>query len=328
MSVNVAAERNEDYLGYKIEATIFTSADSCAVRVRPPKGKSVVFVERIDPVLRYDSRFVVPAADSDFQTWFLSRSIGRARAAIALDELTSLDGAEFLYEGEPSGTLPERELEVLILRALRRIKRLDPSRMGHVPMDALGICILRNLDYDAFDYSDQRLRDRGWADGYGMGWNRHNHNETITELGLQMLDEIERAPDARNDPPRNPTYDSFVSFSFANSDRAGDLAARIERSNMRPFLAIHSIQGGDDFAESIRSGLTDSAEIALLVSKASLASEWVITEWGAAWVLRKRITPILLDVSIGDLPDRLRRLQCIQWDESDTYVTQLKSRQG
>jgi hypothetical protein len=296
------------------------------VRVRPPKGKAVTFIERIDPVIRHDSRFVVPKEDLDFNAWFLSRSIGRARAAIVLDQLASLDGREFLYEGEALGEFAESDIELLILRALRRIKRLDPSRIGHVALDALGICTLRDISYDAFDYSDTRLRDRGWVKAFAMGWDRHNHNETITETGLQVLDEMERSPDARADPQLDSTYDSFVSFSFVNSDRAGDLASRIELSGLKPFLAVHAIQGGDDFAESIRSGLSTSAEIALLVSTASLASEWVTTEWGAAWILGKRITPILVDVSIEEIPDRLRRLQCIPWDDSDTYVAQLKAR--
>jgi len=46
-------------------------------------------------------------------------------------------------------------------------------------------------------------------------------------------------------------------------------------------------------------------------SPSSLKSGWATTEWGAAWVLEKKIIPILHQCSVDELPERLKRLHCI-----------------
>lgn len=329
-AVNVIAEREDDYLRHHIEATLFAPGDLCVVRVQPPAAAPAVsFSERFDAVMRYDSRFEGPKDEPAFIAWALARGVGRARGALATDKLQNLHAVEFVYTDAPkdSSSISETDMEVLILRALRRLKRLDPARQGHIPLDAKGICLIEGISYDDLTYSEKRLTDRGLVAAFAMGWDEHNHFETITESGLLALDEVERSPaPATAGLQADARYDSFVSFSFTDSGHARDLAALIEGSGMVPFLAVHAIQGGDDFAESIREGLSTSAEVVLLVSRASLGSEWVTTEWGAAWVLGRRITPILLDVSVEELPDRLRRLQCIQWDDRNVYVEQLTAR--
>ncbi|MCH7946026.1 MAG: TIR domain-containing protein, partial [Armatimonadetes bacterium] len=176
---------------------------------------------------------------------------------------------------EPS-TRTEEDLELIILRALRVAKRLDPSHIGHVPLDAMGICIILSLDYDAFSYSNQRLVDRELVEPTTMGWDKHNYNEKITEEGLQALDELERAPPNATQVDEELEYDVFLSFSFANDAEATAIKERLESAGLRAFMASHEVEGGDDFAEEIREGLQSSRELCLLVSKESLESEWVI----------------------------------------------------
>ena len=77
------------------------------------------------------------------------------------------------------------------------------------------------------------------------------------------------------------------------------------------FLDKKSLEPGENFAEHIRAALYSCRELWLLVSPSSLNSEWVITEWGAAWVLKKTIVPILHRCKPQDLPARLSQLQCI-----------------
>jgi TIR domain-containing protein len=108
-------------------------------------------------------------------------------------------------------------------------------------------------------------------------------------------------------------FDVFVSYSSVDQEQATLLSNAIDAAGRKAFLSAKDLKPGDDFAEEIRSRLINSRELWLLVSPNSLKSEWVLTEWGAAWVLGKRIIPILHRCKPDDLPDRIRKLHCIDF---------------
>lgn len=105
--------------------------------------------------------------------------------------------------------------------------------------------------------------------------------------------------------------DVFFSYASADQGEADRVYAEIVAAGGTVFLAKKNLAAGEDFAERIREALRAAREVWLLLSPASLKSEWVFTEWGAAWVLEKTIVPILHRCSPNDLPARLARLQCI-----------------
>jgi len=108
-------------------------------------------------------------------------------------------------------------------------------------------------------------------------------------------------------------YDVFVSYASADKDEAGQIREGIEKAGGSPFMAQKDVTPGSDFAEEIRTALQTSRELWLLVSPSSLKSDWVLSEWGAAWALQKTIVPILLRCDHEQLPDRIGRLQCIDF---------------
>ncbi len=106
--------------------------------------------------------------------------------------------------------------------------------------------------------------------------------------------------------------DFFLSFSSADLDPARKLKKIIEGSGRSCFLAEkNQLPVGKDFSEEIRKELLNSKRVLVLISPKSLESEWVITEWGAAWVLGKPIIPVLYRTEPENLPDRLKRLQAV-----------------
>ena len=121
-------------------------------------------------------------------------------------------------------------------------------------------------------------------------------------------------------------YDLFISYSSVDEREANEIFDLVKARGLKAFLAVKGIQSGDDFAEEIRKGLINSTEICILVTPKSLGSEWVATEWGAAWVLKKRITPILLRCDVNQLPQRLQNLQCIDFHHLEQYIDQVLSR--
>ncbi|MFC1608470.1 TIR domain-containing protein [Candidatus Latescibacterota bacterium] len=69
-----------------------------------------------------------------------------------------------------------------------------------------------------------------------------------------------------------------------------------------------------------------SEEMVVLVTPRSISSEWVLTEWDAAWALGKIITPILLELSFDKLPDRLRNYQGLNFHDLGQFLDALVSR--
>jgi hypothetical protein len=133
-------------------------------------------------------------------------------------------------------------------------------------------------------------------------------------------------------PTSSPGHDVeinvFLSYSKADSQYAKRLHSRLIDRGFSAYLAEKALRGGDSFSNEIRAALRRSQELWILVTPASLQSEWVMTEWGAAWALGKRIVPILLRCNEGDLPDRLRSLHCVDYAEINSLLTDLTQRLG
>jgi hypothetical protein len=123
-------------------------------------------------------------------------------------------------------------------------------------------------------------------------------------------------------------YDVFLSFSSRNRDQAREIKACADRMGVRVFMDERETEGGDVWDETIRAALNSSRELALLATRDGFKSEWVTTEWGAAWVMQRRITPLLYRCDVDDMPERLRRHQAIDWHTYEAYLTRVKERGG
>lgn len=127
---------------------------------------------------------------------------------------------------------------------------------------------------------------------------------------------------------RDYAFDVFLSFSSNNRAEAEKIRSVAEVKGVSVFMSEKDLTSGDVWDETIREALLGSREIAILVSPTSLKSEWVATEWGIAWALQKRITPILFRCDITQLPDRLKRYEARDLHEIDLYVSEVFSRKG
>jgi hypothetical protein len=125
---------------------------------------------------------------------------------------------------------------------------------------------------------------------------------------------------------RQYRLDLFLSFSSQDRDQARVIGQAAEAVGLTIFQDEKNISPGAVWAEEIRQGLMNSREMALLASPTSLVSEWVQTEWGAAWVLGRTITPILLMVAPDQLPERLRQRQAVIYGEHQAYLQAVRDR--
>ena len=134
---------------------------------------------------------------------------------------------------------------------------------------------------------------------------------------LELLAQPEPRPRERD---LLQSYEVFISYSDKDREEAEAIHAALAARGYPAFLAAKSLKPGDDFANKIREALLASKRLWLLVSPNSAKSDWVLTEWGAAWVLGLTIVPILLRCDSSGLPDRLRQLQAIDYHKYPTLV--------
>jgi hypothetical protein len=118
-------------------------------------------------------------------------------------------------------------------------------------------------------------------------------------------------------------YDVFLSYSTQDKDEARQIHDALTRVGKNCFIAEKSLQPGDKFQDEIRASLRASAELWILVSPRSIQSAWVQREVSAAWALHKRIVPILLQCSPGDLPEILADTHAIDFHKVHAHIKRL-----
>ncbi|MFH1293962.1 MAG: TIR domain-containing protein [Pseudomonadota bacterium] len=133
---------------------------------------------------------------------------------------------------------------------------------------------------------------------------------------------------AKNTHEKKTRFDVFLSHSDRNTEEAEHIADKARERGISLYSSARDLSSGDTWAEEVRQALLDSREMAVIVSKDSLKSEWVITEWGIAWALQRRITPILHRCDIDQLPDRLKNYEARDLYKIDDYLDEVISRGG
>ena len=112
----------------------------------------------------------------------------------------------------------------------------------------------------------------------------------------------------------------FLSYSTNDNDAASVLCTKLDENNISYFLAKKDVKPGQDFSERIRAALISCRVVCLLATPQSMGTEWVTTEWGAAWVLKKPLVTIYLDYNVNQLPARIQQFQCVAFHEFDKFV--------
>lgn len=121
-------------------------------------------------------------------------------------------------------------------------------------------------------------------------------------------------------------HDIFLSYSSLDVECAKRLERKLAKCNINCFMAPKDIEGGAPFEDNIRSALLAASELFVLLSKNSIKSEWVITEWGAAWALKKHIIPLLYGCAVEEIPERLGKLQTRKVSEFERVIAEYQQR--
>ena len=147
---------------------------------------------------------------------------------------------------------------------------------------------------------------------------------TIPPSPEQIADALIKALDERGRHPSQ--YDVFLSYATPDESIAAKIRDALGAKGLQCFMSAKELAGGDNFSDVICNALRNSREVCVLFTPHSVKSEWVLTEWGAAWALKKRIVPIIHRTDIDSLPDRLQSLQAIDFSDLSVFVKQVRDR--
>ncbi len=143
----------------------------------------------------------------------------------------------------------------------------------------------------------------------------------------QTISSTKNADDESDNEAQQKTsipYDVFLSYSTKDKIEAKKVESFLTKKKLRVFLSEKDIKPASEWKKDIQNALGNSRMLCVLATPNSLGSEWVTTEWGAAWGRNIRILPVLLRCSTKDLPEILKDYQSIDFHEMDKILEVLK----
>jgi hypothetical protein len=116
----------------------------------------------------------------------------------------------------------------------------------------------------------------------------------------------------------------FISHSHKDKWLASCIAAILKELGCETFLDEKDQMPGDAIDHSIRKGLSESDHFLVLLSPASIQSDWVLIELGGALALKKKVIPVLIYVQIKKLPQIISLKNAIDINDLPKYFDYVK----
>lgn len=115
----------------------------------------------------------------------------------------------------------------------------------------------------------------------------------------------------------------FISYAHEDSDLVDEICTRLSGEGFEFFRDTKSIGWGGRISRDVQRALEQSGGVVVVLSPASIKSQWVPYEVGYATALRKPILPYLTHPSL-DIPDYLSDLRYISTlDAVTTFIGQV-----
>lgn len=120
----------------------------------------------------------------------------------------------------------------------------------------------------------------------------------------------------------------FISHSSKDQWVARRISEDLCKLGCETFLDEKDFDTGASIDEQIRENLSSTDDFLILLTPASVGSEWVLIELGGALALKKNIIPIMLYVGVNDLPKAIALKLARAITDIDKYYAEVASRLG
>lgn len=125
---------------------------------------------------------------------------------------------------------------------------------------------------------------------------------------------------------RERQYNIFLSHSSQDKWICIRIARLLSDHGIHSHLDAFDFEAGRNIGEEVKKGIRDSNELLVLLSPASIQSDWVKHEAGIADAYDLPITLVLLHVTLDQRPEPLKGLLSISMDELDSFAERLRKK--
>lgn len=117
----------------------------------------------------------------------------------------------------------------------------------------------------------------------------------------------------------------FISHSSKDKWAARRISEDLKILGAETFLDEKDIQTGQSIDDSITKHLKSCDDFLIIISPASIKSEWVLIELGGALILEKKIIPILFYVGANEIPQVINLKLARDINNIQIYYDEVKS---
>ena len=122
----------------------------------------------------------------------------------------------------------------------------------------------------------------------------------------------------------------FISYSRADGRAfAESFERRLEKVGIRSWRDLKSMGSGDIRPQVLRA-IESASHFVLILSRRSLASDWIKREWSHARLMGKKVSPVLADPKIrrSDLPAWIRREEIYEITDPERWTQLVRVLEG
>jgi len=102
-----------------------------------------------------------------------------------------------------------------------------------------------------------------------------------------------------------------------------DLARRLKDVGVHTTYSKLTLSAGSDYEKAFRE-LRNADELIVIVSSNSVDDFWMMFEIGAAFSLRKKITPVVVGLKRQEVPPLIKQLKYITYDKLSDYIANIE----
>jgi hypothetical protein len=121
-------------------------------------------------------------------------------------------------------------------------------------------------------------------------------------------------------------YRIFLSHSRHDHWICHTIGEKIREAGADIWVDVFDLAAGRNIGEEIKAGLRQSQELLILISPASVGSDWVKHEAGIADVLDLPITLVMLHVDLDKRPEPLKDRLAISINDLPIYVESIRKK--
>jgi hypothetical protein len=115
----------------------------------------------------------------------------------------------------------------------------------------------------------------------------------------------------------------FVSHAHQDEELARDLARRLRKAGLEPFLDVADVPAGSDRKKKLHEQIRDADALLFLLTPAALRSGWMTVELGMADGFERIVVPVTAGLKPLDLPAPFQTCQTVPFDEVDEAIRTL-----